>query len=28
LLIPAGTVHSARNLGPAVARWFYGYRRD
>ena len=26
LLIPAGTVHSARNIGPTTARWLYGYR--
>ena len=27
LLIPAGTVHSARNIGTTTARWLYGYRR-
>jgi quercetin dioxygenase-like cupin family protein len=27
LLIPAGAVHSARNVGPTTARWLYGYRR-
>src|SRR5579872_3526731 len=27
LLIPAGTVHSARNVGPTTARWLYGYKR-
>jgi quercetin dioxygenase-like cupin family protein len=27
LLIPAGTVHSARNVGRTTARWLYGYRR-
>ena len=27
LLIPAGTVHSARNVGTTTARWLYGYRR-
>ena len=27
LLIPAGAVHSARNVGMAAARWPYGYRR-
>ena len=26
LLIPAGTVHSARNIGSTTARWLYGYR--
>jgi quercetin dioxygenase-like cupin family protein len=24
LLIPAGTVHSARNVGKTTARWLYG----
>ena len=27
LLIPAGAVHSARNIGSATARWLYGYHR-
>lgn len=27
LLIPAGAVHSARNVGQTTARWLYGYRR-
>lgn len=27
LLIPAGTVHSARNIGMTTARWLYGYKR-
>jgi len=27
LLIPAGAVHSARNIGTATARWLYGYKR-
>ena len=27
LLIPAGAVHSARNIGPTTARWLYRYRR-
>jgi hypothetical protein len=27
LLIPAGAVHSARNIGSATARWLFGYRR-
>jgi quercetin dioxygenase-like cupin family protein len=27
LLIPAGAMHSARNIGPTTARWLYGYRR-
>ena len=26
LLIPAGAVHSARNIGTTTARWLYGYR--
>ena len=26
LLIPAGAVHSARNIGGATARWLYGYK--
>jgi quercetin dioxygenase-like cupin family protein len=26
LLIPAGAVHSARNVGPSTSRWLYGYR--
>ncbi|MDR4497201.1 MAG: cupin domain-containing protein [Candidatus Scalindua sp.] len=26
LLIPAKTVHSARNIGKTTARWLYGYR--
>jgi quercetin dioxygenase-like cupin family protein len=26
-LIPAGVVHSARNIGSGTARWLYGYRR-
>ena len=26
LLIPAGGVHSARNVGSTTARWLYGYR--
>jgi len=25
LLIPAGAVHSARNVGNTTARWLYGY---
>ena len=28
LLIPAGAVHAARNVGATTARWLYGYRRD
>jgi quercetin dioxygenase-like cupin family protein len=28
LLIPAGAVHAARNIGTTTARWLYGYRRD
>jgi len=27
LLIPAGTIHSARNRGRTTARWLYGYKR-
>ncbi len=27
VLIPAGAVHSARNIGTTTARWLYGYRR-
>ena len=27
LLIPAGAVHSARNIGTTTAKWLYGYRR-
>ena len=27
LLIPAGAVHSARNVGTTTARWLYGYKR-
>ena len=27
LLIPAGAVHSARNIGTTTARWLYSYRR-
>lgn len=26
LFIPAGAVHSARNIGSCTARWLYGYR--
>lgn len=26
LLLPAGAVHSARNIGSTIARWLYGYR--
>ena len=28
LLIPAGAVHSARNIGLTTARWLYGYHQD
>ena len=28
LLIPAGAVHSARNIGSTTARWFFGYHND
>jgi quercetin dioxygenase-like cupin family protein len=27
LRIPAGALHSARNVGKTRARWLYGYRR-
>ena len=27
LPIPAGTVHSARNIGTTTVRWLYGYKR-
>lgn len=27
VLIPAGAVHTVRNVGPGEARWLYGYRR-
>ncbi len=27
LLIPAGAIHSARNIGTTTARWLYGYRK-
>lgn len=27
LFIPAGRVHSARNIGSRTARWLYGYRQ-
>jgi quercetin dioxygenase-like cupin family protein len=27
LVIPAGAVHSARNIGTSTAHWLYGYRR-
>jgi mannose-6-phosphate isomerase-like protein (cupin superfamily) len=27
LLIPAGVVHSARNIGEITARWLYGYKK-
>ena len=25
--IPAGTVHSVRNVGESTARWLYGYKK-
>ncbi len=28
ILIPAGSMHSARNIGDSTARWLYGYSRD
>jgi quercetin dioxygenase-like cupin family protein len=27
LLIPAGAIHSARNIGATTARWLYGYKK-
>jgi len=27
LLIPAGALHSARNVGSTTTRWLFGYRR-
>ena len=27
LLIPAGAVHSARNIGMTTAHWLYGYKQ-
>ena len=27
LLIPAGSLHSARNIGDSTARWLYGYKQ-
>jgi len=26
LLIPAGAIHSVRNIGATTARWLYGYK--
>lgn len=26
ILIPAGAVHSARNIGKTTSRWLYGYK--
>jgi quercetin dioxygenase-like cupin family protein len=28
LLIPAGAIHSARNIGRTTARWLSGYKRS
>lgn len=28
LFIPAGAVHSARNIGMIIGRWLYGYRLE
>jgi quercetin dioxygenase-like cupin family protein len=28
LLIPAGAIHSARNIGKTTAHWLYGYKRS
>ena len=27
LLIPAGAIHSARNIGGTTSRWLYGYKQ-
>lgn len=27
LFIPAGAIHSVRNIGSSTARWLYGYRK-
>jgi len=28
LLIPAGTTHTARNVGRTTSKWLYGYKRQ
>jgi uncharacterized cupin superfamily protein len=28
LLIPAGTAHTARNIGKTTSKWLYGYKRQ
>ncbi len=28
ILIPAGALHSVRNIGGSTARWLYGYQRE
>ncbi len=28
LLIPAGTNHTARNVGKTTSKWLYGYKRQ
>jgi len=28
VLIPAGVVHTVRNVGSNIARWLYGYRKE
>ncbi len=28
LLIPAGALHSARNIGETTARWLFGYKTE
>ena len=28
LLIPAGVLHSARNVGTTTSRWLFGYRQE
>ena len=27
VFIPAGAVHTVRNVGPDTSRWYYGYRQ-
>lgn len=28
VMIPAGVLHSVRNIGGTVAKWLYGYKRE
>ena len=28
LLIPAGIIHSVRNIGKTTSRWLYGYKTE